>query len=91
MTNVTTSQAPTPGEAEDWSETDGEAGSSRALAPPRPVRPRPAARLLYQLGRALQPNPAWRALSRTLERRPAAHRRFLRLESSTKGDLFGCR
>ncbi|MBO0715046.1 MAG: methylenetetrahydrofolate reductase C-terminal domain-containing protein [Acidimicrobiales bacterium] len=91
MTNVTTSQAPTPGEAEDWSESDGEAGSSRALAPPRPVRPRPAAWLLYQLGRALQPNPAWRALSRTLERRPAAHRRFLRLESSTKGDLFGCR
>jgi hypothetical protein len=90
-TSTMNQQALTGQEAQSQGAGDDEGGSSRALAPPRPVRPRPAARLLYQLNRALQPNPAWRALSRTLERRPAAYRRFLRLESSTKGDLFGCR
>lgn len=71
--------------------TRDDGGSTGALAPPRPVRPRASAGLLYRLGRALQPNPAWRAMSRALERRPTTHQRFLRLESSTKGDLFGCR
>jgi hypothetical protein len=61
------------------------------MAPPRPVRPRAKAGALYRLNRALQPNPAWKALSRALERRPGAHQRFLRLEAATKGDLFGCR
>ena len=59
--------------------------------PPRPVRPRLPAGLLYRVQRLLAPNAFYRRLAAWLEGSPARYGVFTAAEKAIKNEVFGCR
>lgn len=75
---------------------DSSADRVGAVAPddragwPRPLTPRVSARWMLGLHRFVAPNAVWRALAKLLRKSPLLHRPFVAVESTVKGQMFGC-